>query len=280
MRDHPRSRGVYRRPTTDADNTPGSSPLARGLRAHEQGRPGRPGIIPARAGFTPPPGTRPRPSRDHPRSRGVYAPDWARAVAAAGSSPLARGLPRLTDIAKHLIRIIPARAGFTQGTRRRVRRRRDHPRSRGVYSVDSDRVGAVAGIIPARAGFTRWVPGAGTRPWDHPRSRGVYWYRGPRFSWMNGSSPLARGLPRWRRAGRRCRRIIPARAGFTAGLRSGTAPRPDHPRSRGVYRCAVQRTNRPSGSSPLARGLRTAAPVPLPHGRIIPARAGFTSTPT
>ena len=89
--DHPRSRGVYIVAKAVIDAAPGSSPLARGLRADMEYvvRPIR--IIPARAGFT---GRqfRPRyPSRDHPRSRGVYAPVTASVGRPAGSSQLARG---------------------------------------------------------------------------------------------------------------------------------------------------------------------------------------------
>ena len=93
---------------------------------------------------------------------------------------------------------------------------RDHPRSRGVYSMPmrkfSVRDGSsplarglpyptllfqiAAGIIPARAGFT--VVGvdnlAGIA--DHPRSRGVYVAPEGTYRQYGGSSPLARGLPR------------------------------------------------------------------------------------
>ena len=70
----------------------------------------------------------------------------------------------------------------------------DHPRSRGVYTMDWSagvflmgssplarglryharvRVHG-CGIIPARAGFTARAAGPGTGTRDHPRSRGVY----------------------------------------------------------------------------------------------------------
>ena len=70
--DHPRSRGVYDRVRLVRLRRPGSSPLARGL--PECGPPGgpKPGIIPARAGFTSPSRPRRRLWWDHPRSRGVY----------------------------------------------------------------------------------------------------------------------------------------------------------------------------------------------------------------
>ena len=72
-------------------------------------------------------------------------------------------------------------------------------------------------------------------------------------------------------------RIIPARAGFTVRSRPRGCSPGDHPRSRGVYDGALGNLIFKHGSSPLARGLR-AAPWRLPPaGRIIPARAGFTS---
>ena len=132
-------------------------------------------------------------------------------------------------------------------------------------------------IIPARAGFTRTTTRPAARQRDHPRSRGVY---DSVFVWVvyrHGSSPLARGLHSnvlWNAppAG-----TIPARAGFTSRTRSTRTGRSDHPRSRGVYRTGSWSRRRRRGSSPLARGLQVLlTPVQL-VGRIIPARAGFTS---
>ena len=91
-----------------------------------------------------------------------------------------------------------------------------------------------------------------------------------------GSSPLARGLPRrpgWRVGGVR---IIPARAGFTPGLRLGGRRGRDHPRSRGVYRPLRQSGPGDVGSSPLARGLLAFRTFVRSRRGIIPARAGFT----
>ena len=53
-------------------------------------------------------------SRDHPRSRGVYTRSPAPPRAAAGSSPLARGLPSTPTNLGLETGIIPARAGFTR----------------------------------------------------------------------------------------------------------------------------------------------------------------------
>ena len=93
---------------------------------------------------------------------------------------------------------------------------------------------------------------------------------------LAGSSPLARGL-RGRRAGMlSVLRIIPARAGFTGRYTLARATERDHPRSRGVYLLSVYLYRLSIGSSPLARGLHTAARGHGAGAGIIPARAGFT----
>ena len=111
---------------------------------------------------------------------------------------------------------------------------------------------------------------------DHPRSRGVYPGTSRLRSSQRGSSPLARGLRNRNCDGRRHRRIIPARAGFTEWLAPRSRPAPDHPRSRGVYPDYSSPGTHGRGSSPLARGLQGGRARPPPPHRIIPARAGFT----
>ena len=134
---------------------------------------------------------------------------------------------------------------------------------------------------------------------DHPRSRGVYPHCLSWTGWHCGSSPLARGLLILRRRSSGRSGIIPARAGFTKSEFCVAQHMSDHPRSRGVYATAAGPRWRPCGSSPLARGLRRGSPggrAPGPdhprsrgvyagaatilpcRPRIIPARAGFTST--
>ena len=274
--DHLRSRGVYDRDFKAAGDVLGSSPLARGLLGPLGPADIAYGIIPARAGFTPS-------TRRQSRST-------------SGSSPLARGLRRPARPPHLHDRIIPARAGFTAARRRPGRPCRDHPRSRGVYLAVGRATCAADGssplargllgdlvegvdprrIIPARAGFTPTGPTPTSPRADHPRSRGVYAVPGPGVDDRPGSSPLARGLhqARLRRPG--LRRIIPARAGFTA-CRQTRAPRArDHPRSRGVYTRRPPSTTGPPGSSPLARGLPGTIDDTVVGRRIIPARAGFT----
>ena len=192
--DHPRSRGVYSSRRGAWSPPAGSSPLARGLPLGLGAQLGAERIIPARAGFT---GTAALPtgaSTDHPRSRGVYSPAGSAGYSASGSSPLARGLPKVTIASAGDGGIIPARAGFTFSLGHDVLSFSDHPRSRGVYRRSTRRgvrhggssplarglqqglarPQPEAGIIPARAGFTRRPGRRGRRRWDHPRSRGVY----------------------------------------------------------------------------------------------------------
>ena len=117
--DHPRSRGVYRGAGPVRRTGPGSSPLARGLRAVTPTEGARLRIIPARAGFTHQPVRGVGERRDHPRSRGVYANDEIDRWTKTGSSPLARGLPCDSPLFPLLRWIIPARAGFTKSSQLR-----------------------------------------------------------------------------------------------------------------------------------------------------------------
>ena len=114
-KDHPRSRGVYRRSPASSWLTQGSSPLARGLLLGQTLRDRGDRIIPARAGFTRRAAGSPPSRRDHPRSRGVYPHPARWAARHSGSSPLARGLRILISGPRSRLRIIPARAGFTKG---------------------------------------------------------------------------------------------------------------------------------------------------------------------
>ena len=178
FRDHPRSRGVYLFALLSADAAEGSSPLARGLHGGAGGVIYYVGIIPARAGFTGIEGRGRFHPGDHPRSRGVYTRNETGDYGRRGSSPLARGLRLHLNALDDDVRIIPARAGFTEHAIVRVVGEWDHPRSRGVYSstgcfpvtfvgssplarglrVHRNRDRHRVRIIPARAGFTptRW----------------------------------------------------------------------------------------------------------------------------
>ena len=198
-RDHPRSRGVYVMRNALEKGEEGSSPLARGLPETQKTTPRKPGssplarglllgrgnrehafgIIPARAGFTSSCDFQARKYWDHPRSRGVYPRPATRRPACTGSSPLARGLRTAAPVIKAVLRIIPARAGFTESLYQAAQRGEDHPRSRGVYAHEKIVIPGLEGssplargllprlpldidgdrIIPARAGFTSACPG-------------------------------------------------------------------------------------------------------------------------
>ena len=277
----------------------GSSPLARGLQRILLQVQKHVRIIPARAGFTTIAGPPIALTQDHPRSRGVYCVRVDEYLSVLGSSPLARGLPSRRTRQAKTIRIIPARAGFTSDASERRAAGWDHPRSRGVYNLAWDEMmdgwgssplargllvrrraaAPIRRIIPARAGFTGRGSPSYLDSGDHPRSRGVYGGHTYTVQQTEGSSPLARGLPRRPWTSRTGRRIIPARAGFTHCPGRASSPRPDHPRSRGVYSAIRHQWIGFAGSSPLARGLHSTVPGIVIRDRIIPARAGFTTTP-
>ena len=174
--------------------------------------------------------------------------------------------------------------------------RRDHPRSRGVYSIISGPLNLgggssplargllrrrrrrleLRGIIPARAGFTVAMSPLVRSCRDHPRSRGVYVGHRKRARSQRGSSPLARGLLPFVSATQKSKGIIPARAGFTSDPSPPADEAQDHPRSRGVYTASFVAWSAFDGSSPLARGLPDDYGLLIQSNRIIPARAGFT----
>ena len=216
------------------------------------------GIIPARAGFTTQGSSRSMSLEDHPRSRGVYR----------------RTAPRPGRIP----RIIPARAGFTpRGSPSSSRGIGSSPLARGLLYRNLT-PHPLNGIIPARAGFTYRQFFMHSTVSDHPRSRGVYAWAADLDAFEAGSSPLARGLQPFRATSPHRRGIIPARAGFTLQGLLRVEHGEDHPRSRGVYAPSAGPSSWSGGSSPLARGLLAWGWPPERWTRIIPARAGFTTT--
>ena len=135
---------------------------------------------------------------------------------------------------------------------------------------------AAVGIIPARAGSTRSCPSTTTPPRDHPRSRGEHGKNLQPDLPDAGSSPLARGAQVVLAGHDAAEGIIPARAGSTGGVLSGTVAGGDHPRSRGEHAKNADYLARTLGSSPLARGAPNHASPPSHSAGIIPARAGST----
>ena len=253
--DHPRTRGVYAESIWYCMECAGSSPRVRGLLVDDGGGDSGGGIIPACAGFTAHTTTVSSRRADHPRMRGVYAPQLFRARRWTGSSPHARGLRRGRGRRPARGRIIPACAGFTGPGGPGWWSWPDHPRMRGVYPLVAPQgvlhlgsspharglhtdiiVGAgIHRIIPACAGFTPVAQIPKAFGLDHPRMRGVYRSADDRYWYFTGSSPHARGLLGTGGVATAGVRIIPACAGFTRAAAARSRGWWDHPRMRGVY---------------------------------------------
>ena len=193
------------------------------------------GLIPARAGNTWLEWCRCYCRRAHPRSRGEHCLSWWLVKMSWGSSPLARGTPRLRQLNLLSVGLIPARAGNTVGTFPNLFLLRAHPRSRGEhhggfsephYQRGSSPLARGTrrvllpevwrlGLIPARAGNTVSSLCLRANTGAHPRSRGEHFILSARLLWRMGSSPLARGTLCWRSSSNARSGLIPARAGNT-----------------------------------------------------------------
>ena len=93
---HPRSRGEHITASARANSSGGSSPLARGTLNELRQAITFPGLIPARAGNTSSRSILTPPAGAHPRSRGEHDKNVVKPYMLPGSSPLARGPPRVT----------------------------------------------------------------------------------------------------------------------------------------------------------------------------------------
>ena len=113
---------------------------------------------------------------------------------------------------------------------------------------------------------------------DHPRSCGANSRVLLHLAGSVGSSPLVRGQQLVARKHAFHERIIPARAGPTLPHRSHCMTVADHPRSCGANGIRGTFDTRGHGSSPLVRGQQTCGTWPRKRQRIIPARAGPTTS--
>ena len=238
-----------------AATTPGSSPRVRGKLRRCDCRVGRGGLIPARAGK--------RQSAAHRQAECGLIP--ARAGKTRGARGGGGGVPaHPRACGENIHRRLP-----------RVQARGSSPRVRGKrHSLLGPH--AFSGLIPARAGKT-----ATQFVWRgpdsaHPRACGE---NPDRVLWQvmgGGSSPRVRGKPV--RMGRpsASTRLIPARAGKTAGNPVSQAHRRAHPRACGENGVGEEAVAFGAGSSPRVRGKLEERRESRGQGRLIPARAGKT----
>ncbi len=253
-------------------------------------------FIPAGAGNTAPVPTGVRARTVHPRGRGEHPGASAATLALFGSSPRARGTPRLLHARSVLLRFIPAGAGNTARHALRPAARPVHPRGRGEHLHTSAYTPNAAGSSPRARGThndgnplltgTRFIPaGAGnTAPAAvglgadavHPRGRGEHASRSMFSAFGCGSSPRARGTHGAHCAGHPWRRFIPAGAGNTGWPILLSEALTVHPRGRGEHSRDAAIPACAGGSSPRARGTHQRPVARKGHARFIPAGAGNT----
>ena len=149
---HPHSRGENRKSLLPTASQYGSSPLTRGKHRVCVHHLIITGLIPAHAGKTPYPAMRSLSLRDHPRSRGENRSPSGVRVGLGGSSPLTRGKPPPKPLISIHSGIIPAHAGKTPHRSRGSAKPRDHPRSRGENTQESESTMAHTGSSPLTRG--------------------------------------------------------------------------------------------------------------------------------
>ena len=276
----------------------GSSPRVRGKRLELHWGDGRPGLIPARAGKTCPPNAAWTQDSAHPRACGKNGHHPGEPGGEHGSSPRVRGKQRERPLDEPQPGLIPARAGKTKGRCATRASRRAHPRACGENGdVGGPQAGGLGSsprvrgkpssrqhrpprqrLIPARAGKTPCVEVAPGFPRAHPRACGENSPMYVPFRSASGSSPRVRGKRDFGALLPAPARLIPARAGKTAGRPPPSVPHAAHPRACGENRRAKDGSDGPQGSSPRVRGKPWGSPTSRPPPRLIPARAGKTST--
>ena len=142
-------------------------------------------------------------ARDHPRTRGEYGSVNYLECDIRQSPPHSRGIRIATCTWRWRAGITPALAGNTLFINVNCQYSRDHPRTRGEYSLKLFWQGlvsgspphsrgilyspisrpSISGITPALAGNTemKFSIGAGGR--DHPRTRGEYLIKFKKIQW-------------------------------------------------------------------------------------------------
>ena len=136
------------------------------------------------------------------------------------------------------------------------------------------------GITPARAGKREVMVLPHVPPEDHPRACGE---KGALFEsggGVQGSPPRVRGKGWIDRRNDPLNGITPARAGKSPSRSTCCCSGRDHPRACGEKTPLLSRVAIAGGSPPRVRGKGPCSACPARCGRITPARAGKSGTPT
>ena len=278
MADHPRACGANVGRQIIATRLDGSSPRMRGKRCIICVLNSALRIIPAHAGQTNTDNTNTSVNADHPRACGANGIGRTRLEYPQGSSPRMRGKLGVAQRRERVFRIIPAHAGQTSPSPLWGAPCPDHPRACGANVSPRGHALSLIGssprmrgkrphrqfggrkfrIIPAHAGQTSMGHPTVMAISDHPRACGANREAFRAGTLHVGSSPRMRGKPSRSRFVLTGRRIIPAHAGQTSGLRLQSRGLSDHPRACGANNQVQALTAHCGGSSPRMRGKRHA----------------------
>ena len=151
------------------------------------------------------------------------------------------------------------------------------PRGRGKL-LQAEGHALVAGLIPARAGKTRGHLADTASDWAHPRAGGENAQAIAPAPTPGGSSPRGRGKLKFIYVVIYVVGLIPARAGKTRECYSRGHDVRAHPRAGGENQAGKSILICVAGSSPRGRGKLTCVDDDLKVARLIPARAGKTSS--
>ena len=132
--------------------------------------------------------------------------------------------------------------------------------------------------LPARPPYTPVPPGPQRRSPAHPRAGGENHAVTLDRVALAGSSPRGRGKRAAPAGYFPVPRLIPARAGKTSDVDVAAGPHGAHPRAGGENTAAGHILDASGGSSPRGRGKRPSPSALRWLGRLIPARAGKTSS--
>ena len=212
-RAHPRACGENPISSTSSISWRGSSPRVRGKLPGFSSFPHARGLIPARAGKTSTPTSKPSAPRAHPRACGENAFFLRGMRRLMGSSPRVRGKRRVAYDRARGTGLIPARAGKTTDHMMRGYCASAHPRACGENPAFTAMLAMLAGssprvrgkhsrgggadhfsrLIPARAGKTLCTSAWTVAPSAHPRACGENLWGSEVTVSPGGSSPRVRG---------------------------------------------------------------------------------------